>query len=319
MKSTGLVLIQIALLFYHCLNVNADTELIDRIVAVVNDEIITFSELNKSKTLMQSGMPSKVNSPDFDRKLLSQMIDKKIIVQEAKNLDIHVKKKEIDTAIENVLERNKITLKTLKEGLAQQGTTLEEYREMMKEDIIQSHVVGRQVHANITITEDDIRDYYEKNIKPKEKPGERVRIQQILLLAPKKNAPETEEAIEKSINEIRERILSGENFGKLAAAFSQGPAARAGGDLGYFHRGELMPAIENAAFSMKKGEVSSVIKTTIGFHLIKLINIDKTEKDRSWKDHIDEIEGILYNQKFENNYLEWLKGLREKSYIEINY
>jgi parvulin-like peptidyl-prolyl isomerase len=91
-----------------------------------------------------------------------------------------------------------------------------------------------------------------------------------------------------------------------------------GGDLGYFHKGELLPAIEEAAFGMEKGQLSHVIRTPVGFHLIKVLDKDTTEEDRSWKDHEDEIERILYNQEFEKSYMEWLQGLKEKSYIEIN-
>jgi peptidyl-prolyl cis-trans isomerase SurA len=319
LNKTRVVLIQVMLLLYSCFNVQANTVIIDRIVAIVNDEIITFSEFNKYKTLMYMGMPNQGSGGDFDREVLSQIIEKKIVIQEAKKLKIEVKKKEIDMAIENVLKRNKITLKNLELSLAEQGSTFEEYRRLLKDEIMQSHVVGREVQAQITITNNDIKKYYEENIKPKEKPGGRVKISQILLLSPKdSNQAQTKDA-EQKINEIREKIVAGENFEEMAALYSQGPGAKMGGDLGYFNKGELMPAIEEAAFSMEKGELSKVIKTPIGYHLIKLIDKEKTEQDLSWKDHMAEIEGDLYNHEFERIYRDWIQGLKGKAYIEVNF
>lgn len=303
-----------------CLNLyaRADTELIDRIVAVVNGEIITYSELNKYKGLMYMGTDGRSGGLDFDRKILAQMVDKRIVVQEAKKLNIEVKQKEIDQGVESILMRNKITLEVLKESLVKEGSTLEEYRQLLREEIMHSQAVGRRIHANISITDKDIMQYYEQNMKTKEKSGERVRIQQIVLLTQKDASPTQKMEIEKSVNEIREKVSAGEDFGKMAVAYSQGPVARTGGDLGYFHKGELMIEIEEVAFRLEKGEISPVIKTSLGYHLIKVLDKGKSAQDSSWQDHRDEIEEILYNKEFEKSYTDWLQELREKSYIEVN-
>jgi parvulin-like peptidyl-prolyl isomerase len=317
-KMKRIFFLQILITICLCSYIHAESQLIDRIVAVVNNEIITFSDLQQFKTLMFSGMEKQPDTEDLNQKILAQLIEKKLILQQAAELKIKVQKEDIDKAIENILIRNKIDMEKLKVGLAQQGTTLEEYRQMMKNEIMESEVVGRQVHASITISDEDIEKYYTGNIKPSEKQGARVRLQQILLPVPENTDKETLENIEKSAISIRERTIAGEAFEKLAATYSQGPAAQAGGDLGYFHKGEMLPEIENAAFSIKPGEVSRVIKTRLGFHIIKILDHDDSEKDRSWKDHQSEIENILYNREFSKKYTEWMTGLREKSYIKIN-
>ena len=311
--------LQVLLFFGYSIYACAGVEMLDRIVATVNGDIITYSELHKFKALMFKGMTGQSEGPDFEKKVLDQMVEKKLIVQEAAKLEIAVKQKEVDTAIENILERNKITLEVLKDSLAEDKSTLEEYRELLRTEILQSHVVSRQVRARIAIVEKDVVEYYEKNIKPKEKPGKRVRIQQILFLIPKGAGQEEVLTIEENIGEIRKKLVAGESFGKIAASCSHGPAAASGGDLGYFHKGELMPAIEDAAFSMKKGDISSVLRTGIGFHLIKVLDRDETEGDRSWKDHYDSIEEILYNREFESIYMSWIQKLRDKAYLKIKY
>jgi peptidyl-prolyl cis-trans isomerase SurA len=311
--------LQVLLFFGYSIYACAGVEMLDRIVATVNGDIITYSELHKFKALMFKGMTGQSEGPDFEKKVLDQMVEKKLIVQEAAKLEIAVKQKEVDTAIENILERNKITLEVLKDSLAEDKSTLDEYRELLRTEILQSHVVSRQVRARIAIVEKDVVEYYEKNIKPKEKPGKRVRIQQILFLIPKGAGQEEVLTIEENIGEIRKKLVAGESFGKTAASCSHGPAAASGGDLGYFHKGELMPAIEDAAFSMKKGDISSVLRTGIGFHLIKVLDRDETEGDRSWKDHYDSIEEILYNREFESIYMSWIQKLRNKAYLKIKY
>jgi len=299
-------------------NAGAKTALIDRIVAVVNGEIITLSQLEEFKKLMYMGQPQKPAGADVDRNLLNQLIEKKVIIQEAKNLEIEVTRKDVDGALEEIVKRNKITLKQMEEYLIKEGSTLEEYREVLKEEIIHSQAVGRQVTAKITMTDQEIQQYYDDVIKPKEKPGARVRIQQILLMIPKDSTPEKTAAMEKTAAEIREKITGGAQFAKMAADYSQGPAAKIGGDLGYFHKGELLPSIEKAAFSMETGQLSPVIRTAVGFHLIKVLDKDTNEGDRSWKDHEDEIKDALYRRKFEKQFGEWMKKLKGKSYIEIN-
>jgi parvulin-like peptidyl-prolyl isomerase len=105
----------------------------------------------------------------------------------------------------------------------------------------------------------------------------------------------------------------------MAATYSDGPAARAGGDLGYFHRNELMPAIETAAFSINAGDISEVIQTPAGFHIIKVLDKDTKEEDRTWQDREGEIRASLYNRQFQDIYDQWLAELQERSHIKINF
>ena len=272
MRMTGFIVLHLVMLVYIPLYTHAGTNVIDRIIAVVNNEIITLSELEKYKSLMSTNTPEQSNPADINRRLLNQMIEKKMIVQEAKELEIEVRERDVDIAVENVLKRNKVSMKEMKEQMTKQGITLEEYRELIKVEILQSQVVSRQVQSAINITDNEIQKYYEQNIKPKEKPGARVRIQQILLTIPHDSTAENITEIEKRTSAIREKIVTGEKFEKMAVTYSQGPAAKMGGDLGYFHKGELLPPIEESAFSLEEGQLSPVIKTNVGFHLIKLID-----------------------------------------------
>lgn len=297
----------------------AKTVMVDRIVAVVNDEIITMADLERFKDLLYMDAAQKPSGPQANMQLLNQMIEKKLILQEAKVMKIEVSETRLQNAINDVVARSNTTLEGFKELLEKSGVSFEEYRDLLKSELIQSQVISQKVQAKINITDQDVESYYKEKIQPDEKPGARVRIQQILLKVPKEAGEEEVSAIEKKAAELNKRLKAGESFGKTAMAFSQGPAAQAGGDLGYFHRGEILPEIEKAAFSMEAGEVSPVIRTIVGFHIIKLIDKDLTEKDRSWRDHEREIKNTLFSRRYEKTFKDWMEGLRNKAYIKVNY
>jgi len=317
-KKSFLSLFSLALLFWSAASLQADTAMIDRILATVNGDIITLSEFGRFKALMYMGSPEKPAGREADRELLNSLIEKKLLLQEAKRLEVEVKGKEVEDALEDMLKRNNINVKTLREELAKQGATVEDYKILLKEELMQSHVVGRQVHSKISITDKDVEDYYRKNMQSGEKKGPRVRIQQILLLLPRDASPGKAGEVERSAADVHQKLVAGDSFEELAAMYSEGAEAKTGGDLGYFHKGELMPEIEKVAFDLKEGEVSPVIKTALGFHIIKVLKKDSGDSDKPWEGQEREIKGMLYNMEFEKRLKDWLGGIKEKAYIEIN-
>jgi len=302
-----------------CMDLSAKPVVLDRIVAIVNDEIITLADLERFKEIMYMDAEQKPSGPQVNMQLLNQMVEKRLILQEAKVLEIVVTEVQLKSAMDDVVKRSNTTLEHFKEMIKKSGVSFEEYSDLLKTELIQSQVVSQRVQAKIGISDEEAEAYYEAEIKPDEKPGERVRVQQILFAVPKEASLEDVAAIEKQAAAVHESLLEGESFGKMAVAYSQGPAAKTGGDLGYFHRGEILPEIEKAAFSMDVGETSPVIRTMIGFHILKLRDKDLTEKDRSWKDHDRDIKNILYGRKYEETFKSWMDGLKKKAYIKINY
>ena len=300
-------------------DLSAETVMLDRIVAVVNDEIITLAELEKFKDILYMGAEQKPLDPQANLQLINQMVEKRLMLQEAKVLEIKVTEAQLQSAIDDVVQKSNASLDDFKKIVKESGITFEEYRDLLKSELIQSQVISQRVQAKISITDKDVEEYYLEKIKPDETPGERVRIQQILFALPKDGLPEDIAVVEKRAAEVHKRLLEGESFGKMAAAFSQGPAAKSGGDLGYFNRGEIFPEIEKAAFSMEVGETSPVIRTVVGFHILKLLDKDLTDKDRTWKDHEMDVKNILYGRKYEQTFKSWMESLRNKAYIKINY
>ena len=323
MKKICTALVLAILTFCPC--ADAARLIVDRILATVNGEIITLSEFEKYKSMILMGAPEKPGDTEADRQMLSQLIEKKLVLQEAKKLEITLKDKDVEHALEDVQKRNKIDLKTLERELAKQGATLDDYKKILEGEILQSHTIGRAVHSKINVSDKDIQEFYEQNMKGKERKGARVRIQQILLLIPNGAAPGKITEIEKRAQDLHRKITAGEDFGKIAVQNSQGAGAQLGGDIGFFYKDELMPEIEKKAFSLSKGEVSPVFRTEIGFHIIKVIDRigddgGKSTDNESAAFHAQEheIKNILYNMAFDKELRQWLMGLKEKAYIELN-
>ncbi len=295
--------------------------IVDRIMATVNGDIITLSEFEKYKAMMLMGAPESPLDVDADRQLLRQLIDKKLILQEAKKLEISVRKKDVENALKEVLRRNKIDQRKLERELTKQGTTIAEYKKVLEGEILQSRTISRAVQSKINISDKEMQEYYEQNMQGMEKSGPRIRIQQILLLTPTEASSSQIKKVKKNTKKLHEKILAGEDFGKLAVENSQGAGAELGGDIGYFYKGELMGDIEEIAFNLDNGQVSPVVRTELGFHIIKVIDkidSDNAEKTGTWKDRKRDIQNVIYGAKFEQEMIQWMQGLKDRAYIEIN-
>lgn len=304
-----------------CPAAHAARTTVDRILATVNGDIITLSEFEKYKSMLLMGAQESPLDTDADRQLLRQLIDKKLILQEAKKLEITVKKKDVDKALEEVLQRNKIDRRKLERELAKQGTTIAEYKKILEGEILQSRTIGRAVQSKISISDTEMQEFYAQNMQGRQKAGPRIRIQQILLLTPSEASSSQITKAEKTAQTLHEKILAGADFGKLAVEYSQGAGAELGGDIGYFYKGELMAPIEKVAFGLTNGQVSPVVRTDLGFHIIKVI--DKIDSDSgtatgTWQDRKKDIQDIIYGAKFEKEMMEWMQGLKDRAYIEIN-
>ena len=319
-RKPAVYLIALFMWSFCCASAGAE-KLIDRIVAVVNNEVITLSDLNKVTTLMFAGVDkqqafTEEQRAEIEKKALEQLIEKKLIEQKAKESSIKVDDKEVSRAVEDVLNKNNISLEKLKEILKKDGSSFEEYRKMLRSEILQSKVIGREVRSKVTITDKDIQEYYEKNVQQQEKPGEKVRIQQILFATPPDTTPKQVEKLTSQMEEIRAKIMAGDDFGQMAAKHSQDPSAKEGGDLGYFGRGELLPLIENTAFSLQAGEVSQVTRTPAGLHLIKVIDKKGAEGEKGAQSSRNEIEENLYRREVDVLFLKWMEELKKKAYIK---
>jgi peptidyl-prolyl cis-trans isomerase SurA len=304
------------------LSATVAAEVVDRIVAVVNDEIITLSELNNTFESYQKRIEESYKGQDLVKliaearlSMLNKLIDQSLIDQEAKKSGIVIKDDEVMDTIKDFLGRKKVRMDDLLKSLANERSTFEAYKKEVRDQIIRMRLVRREIKSKIAVSDEEIGDYYLKHREEYEG-KETVRIRQILVPFPKHIDATTKARLKGDMDMIHKRLKDGEPFDMLAARYSQESAAAAGGDIGFIERGMILPAVENVAFSLQTDEISGVIESPIGFHIIRVVDrrgagIKPIESVRV------EIRDKLEEEKMEKKYTEWIKELRNKSHIEI--
>ncbi|MBW2183338.1 MAG: peptidylprolyl isomerase [Deltaproteobacteria bacterium] len=301
----------------------ADVQLIDKIVAVVNDDIITLSELREITVPYLKKMKARY-SVNYDEaqiketesRILDQLIDEKLVKQEVVRLKIVVSEKEVAMGVEDMMKNTNLSEDQFKKALAEQDITMEEYREQMKNEMERLRLLDAEVKSKVQVKEKEIESYYKEHMDNFNTPPE-VRLQQILLMIPPGASEQEISQIRGRAEEIVQKIKKGEDFTSLVRLYSQDSSAATGGDIGFFKQGELMPAINEVAFSLYIGEASSVIQTSAGFHIIKVL--EKRERQKMTEEERNkEIWDILYTQNLDDMFKQWLKELRKKSFIESN-
>jgi parvulin-like peptidyl-prolyl isomerase len=297
-------------------------EIVDRIVAVVNDEIITMWDLNMVFEPYRKNIEENYKEPergkvlaDARATLLRTLVDASLIEQEARKTGISVKDEEVMAAISSILKRKNISVEDFAGELANEGLSFESYKKDFKKKLLRTRLVTREIKSRIVVTDKEIGEYYRTHRQEYEG-KEAVRIKQILLVFPKEADEETKEKLKKNMEIIYEQLKSGEPFDVLAANYSQEPAAVAGRDLGFIEKGMILPEVENAAFNLEIGEISGIIRSAIGFHIIKAV--DKRGAGlKPFETVREEIQSKIEDQKADKKFSEWLESLRNKSYVEI--
>lgn len=293
----------------------------DRIVANVNGEIILLSDVRKQMDLARRFASSQDGAGGIDiseRKALTSMIEEKIIARYATENNVVVKEGEIDQAIDRVLESNKIKFDELEKALTAQGMTIEKYRERLREQMLIQKITGMEI-TGVNVSEEDARAYYRRNKKKfLEPPEEKIKVSHIVLLASEESDPAHFQQAERKIKELLKKIRSGADFAEVAKRESQDGAALNGGDLGWFKKGMMVKAFEDAAFSLKKGEVEGPVRTQYGFHIIKVTD-RITPKAAPYDEVEEEVMAMLRRELFERKRDKWMERLRSQAYIEILY
>ncbi len=282
---------------------SASSVIIDRIVAVVNGDIITLSEVQKINAVY--------SSQNIRRDALNDLIEKRLILQEAKKLGIKTTDDELKDAIEDIKRKNNIDDTGFMSLLAKEGVTLEEYKANLKDQLTIGRLIETEVRSKIVVTDKDISDYYREHLKDFTLPEES-RVRHIFLRIDKNNPT----AVRGVVMDIMKKLKEGVAFADLAKVYSSDEAsAKAGGDIGFLKKGQMSPEFESIVFSLKSGEVSEPVFTEKGAHIIK-VEETKGDRQQSLSEVSNKIKEILLQKTYEKRYNEWIRGLRKKAFIE---
>jgi len=301
--------------------ISSSEAVVDRIVAIVNQEIITLSEVERWVDPLQEEIQAedrlerRERVREVCRKVLERLIEEKLIDQEVKRAGIKVTNKEVENALEEIRRQNAVNQEGLERGLAKDGLTLEAFKKEIEKRIQRVKLISWAVKTESKVGEKELRDFYRKNID-RYRHNESYRPSHILFIVPKDATLEEIREIRKTCQKILEKIKAGEDFGEMALLYSQDATARDRGDLGYFKKGELLPVFEKEALRLQIGEVSGIVRTDFGFHLIKLL--DRKGGDPPPFEEIKEKVQADYLEKDKEKALQqFISTLKEKSVIEI--
>lgn len=287
------------------------------VAAVVNNEIISTYQLDKAvlDALAKEPKGNQLTSSQFEQlksTVLDTMINEKLVAQRIKELDLRVPDPELNAAIEDVQQKNKLSAEQLKQAVEAQGMSFEEYRQEIKKEILHFKLLSREVNAKVQVTAGEVREYFREHIDQyRAKP--QMRVSSMSFEIPAGSSDEELEQLRKQVADVREQLQQGGDFDQLLEA--QGDSAF-GGDMGSLVIEDLTPQLQQALQGLEVGQVSEPLEMNNQLHLFLVT--DYNPGDKNLFDKVKgEIERTLMQQKTEARFKEWTQELRERGHIEI--
>jgi len=288
-------------------------------VAVVNGTVINQPEFDNEmnrvlERLQRTGrFPNDLERSQIKKQVLENLIARELLYQESQKKGIKVDQKEIDAQLTELKGRFPSEVE-FKNALSTMNLTEADLRFQFERDLAIRKLLDDQIGDKVAVSEKESKAYYDNNLESFKKP-EQVRASHILI----KVDPGAEEAkkaeARTKIESVQAKLKKGEDFGALAKEYSEGPSGPKGGDLGFFGRGQMVKPFEEAAFSMKPGQVSGMVETRFGYHLI-MVAERTPESTLSYEEVKDRLEQYLKQQKVQEAIAAYVETLQGKAKIE---
>lgn len=305
------------LVSFFCIGGYSHAESLDQVVAIVDNEIITASELGRIVGPVYYQYKNTYEGAELEEKMmqvqndaLKQLIENKLLLKEAKSIEgLTAENMEIEKKIEEIKERFSSDSE-FEALLKKDNTSIDDLKEQISEQILVKKLLGMKVYSNMTVSPREVEDYYKEHTGDFIE-SEKIKIFHLLI----KKADDTAKAKEK-IDEALAAIRNGESFEDVAKKHSEGPHAEKAGDVGFFEKGYMLKKIEDAAFALEVGKYSDIVETPIGYHLIFLQSRKKGSKVEL-KDVWDDVQAKVYRNKVDKKYKDFIDTLSRKTYISI--
>ena len=295
----------------------SEAKVVEQIVAKVNDDVITRSEVEqvlepilKQYKSTYADEELKMKTAEARRNVIDRLIEDKLILQEAKEKEIEVNPSEVEKMIKQTMLKFPTEEKFF-EVLKAKGLSIEILKERYRKELTYKTIVGMEVRAKVVVAPKEVEEYYAAHIDDFKSP-EMLRLSQIFL----KTEEGKDEEVKKKVEDILKRLKEGEDFGKLAKEYSQGPYAEKGGDMGFVQKGRLLDELDNLLPSLDIGQVSGSVKSSLGYHILKL-QARKEEQLKEISGVREAIDAMIFQEKMSKRFSEWIAGLKKDAYVWI--
>ena len=298
---------------------------IEEIIARVNNEIITRSEYEKARQSAEEDAKSEcqnrctpeqlqTNIGDRQKNSLRDLIDQSLLVQRAKDMGVSVEPEVIKKLDAIRTQNNFASMEELERAVSSQGMNWEDFKNNIRNTLLTQRVISSEVGSHITIGDEEVAKYYEAHKTEFVRP-EQVALREIEVSTQGKK-PEEIPDLKKKAETALKRVKDGEDFGEIAKRFSDGSTKSQGGFLGVYKRGELSKELEDVVFKMKRNDLTDIMETKQGFLILQVLE-HYDEGEQSLAKVKNEIMDKLYGERMEPAMREYLKTLREQSYVVI--
>jgi peptidyl-prolyl cis-trans isomerase SurA len=292
-------------------------EMVSRIAAVVNDDIITTLELDQAlnaQLAKAEKQPSPAQIGALRKELLSRLIEEELVQQRIRTLRLQVSDEEVENAILDVQKQNKLTREQLEQAVQSQGITLDAYRDNLRKQILRYKLVSQEVRSKVDVSESEVRDYYRAHLDEYRLPPT-VTLSGITFPVPEKAGAAERETLREEARQARERLLKGEALEQVVETYRDKSGATSS-LLGTFAEGELTQEFSKAIDGVDKGGFGALSETDRAIVLLKVE--DRSAGGlRQFEAVRPEITQTLMDQKTDGRIKEWTQGLKQKSFIDI--
>lgn len=290
----------------------AEKQLVDGIAAQVGNRVILFSDVVKltgsSEKKMREAGASPTEILRFRSDVLERLIDRKLVEEVIERSNLEATEEEIDEAIEGIASQNGLTLETLKASVESEGLAYESYRQEIRSEIERSRVLNSRVRSRVHIEESEVAELYEKKFSKQSGPGEELRLEQILVPI---SAQRDQSAACQEVQDARVLARNGEPFESIASTNPNMTFT----ELDWIHKDQLADWMVSAVSATESGSIGKLIPTDFGCALIRVLDRRHFEPV-TFAQAEEQLYEQLYNRNMEKAYSEWLRELRNETYIE---
>jgi peptidyl-prolyl cis-trans isomerase C len=288
------------------------------VAAKVNGVPITTLELNRSfQAQVQVPYATVQEDPrakEVLRQILDNLIDRELLLQQAKSLKMAVPAQQVDTQMQQLLKRFP-SQEAFEQALTAQNLSLDAVKKDVERQMLRQQLVKKEILDKVTVSAGDVQTFYDKN-KDKYVEEEQVRARHILIKVPPEASPADDTKLKGKADDALKRAKQGEDFAVLATELSDDSSKGNGGDLGFFPRGRMVAPFEEVAFALQPGQMSEVVRTQFGYHIIK-VEEHKTGRALPFDEAKSQVKEDLTQQQTYERYQQYMAGLRGKAKVEV--